>query len=171
MKNISSITAAALLIPAMFITSANAADTTVINIKANIVATSCLVTTTVLNIDLGNIQGGIIQNAGSSTPWSGENVIDLTGCPLGTTSVDAKFTGKTAPNDTNGYKNTGGDDAVSVQLGDGASTPKYFSNNTIINQPIANNGAQIKLHARLYTSGVAKPGAVNSTVNVEFSYK
>lgn len=163
-----------LVLPCIYNISAIAADDTTINITANIVASPCTISTSNLNIDLGDIQANTLESAGATSPWSPVNTIHLTNCPISTTSVVATFTGTPAVNgDANGYKNVGagGDNLISVELADDSSTPNFYSNNKTASKTIANNAADINLRARLYTNGAATPGAVASTINVNFEFK
>lgn len=152
--------------------AALAADTTIITVTANIVASPCTVSTSNLNIDLGDIQASALEAAGSTTPWSPVNSILLTDCPISTRSVIARFQGTPAANgDSDGYKNEGTDANVSVQLADNAATPKILSTGKTESLNVVNKAAQVDVKARLYSSGMAAPGAVKSTINVEFEYK
>lgn len=162
------------LVSAGFTASAMAADTTVINITANIVASPCVVNTTQLNIDLKDIQASTLATAGATSGWSDPQKISLINCPATTSSVIATFTGDPATNgDTNGYANegTGNDSSISVQLADDNATPNYLSNGKTSEVAVVNNAADFTVKARLYTSGSAKPGLVASHVNVGFEYK
>lgn len=152
--------------------AAQAANTTIITVTANIVASPCTVSTETLNIDLGDIQASALEAAGSTTPWSPVNSILLTNCPVGTNSVIARFQGTPATNgDSDGYKNEGAAPTISVQLADNAATPKMLSTGKTESLNVVNKAAQVDVKARLYSSGVAAPGAVKATINVEFEYK
>ncbi len=152
--------------------TAQAANTTIITVIANIVASPCTVSTETLNIDLGDIQASALEAAGSTTPWSPVNSILLTNCPVGTNSIIARFQGTPATNgDSDGYKNEGAAPTISVQLADNESTPKMLSTGKTESLNIVNKAAQVDVKARLYSSGVAAPGAVKATINVEFEYK
>lgn len=152
--------------------TAQAANTTVITVIANIVASPCTVSTETLNIDLGDIQASALGATGSTTSWSPVNSIFLTNCPVGTNSVIARFQGTPATNgDSDGYKNEGTAPTISVQLADNAATPKMLSTGKTESLNVVNKAAQVDVKARLYSSGVAAPGAVKATINVEFEYK
>lgn len=165
-------TVAILLVAVTVTPLSQAADNTVINITANIVASPCTISTSNLNIDLGDIQASTLEIAGSTTPWSAVNTIYLTNCPAATKSVIARFSGTVATNgDSDGYKNDGADPMISVQLADNASTPKILSNGKTETEFVADGAAKVDLKARLYASGAVSPGAVRSTINVSFEFK
>lgn len=151
-------------------TSAWAADSTVINIKANIVSSPCIVATDTLNIDLGDIQSVVLAKGGDVSPWSAVQNIQLTNCPAGTSTVTATFNGTPGVNVVS-YKNTGTAKDVGVELADDSSTINYLSNGTTKAVTVASGSANIPVRARLQSDGVATVGTVLASVNVTFEYK
>lgn len=171
-KNLCVISAALFMLNAGVATS-YAADTAVITVTANVVASACTIGTPA-PIDLGTIPATSLETAGATSSWSSvQSSISLSNCPAGTTSVEATFTGTPATNgDTNGYKNEGsGSQNISVQLADDAATPNMYSNGIKATQAVANKAAQFNLKARLYTNGVATPGAVKATITANLAFK
>lgn len=155
------------------LTLAQAADSTEITVKANIVASPCTVDTTQLDIDLGDIQADTLAVAGATSPWSSLSQIHLSHCPATTQGVQATFSGTPATNgDTNGYQNTGagGDSSISVQLM-GANSDYLSNGHKTGFMLVTNNSVDFPVQARLYTSAAAKPGAVAATVTVTFEYE
>jgi len=151
----------------------SAADTSQITITANVVASSCTVDTTSLQIDLGNIEASTLLTAGQFSPWSDEKTITLSKCPASTTGVDAVFTGVADTDDTNGYKNTSsGATNVSIELAkpDGVT---YLNNNAHYgNVAVSGGNAVFSVKARLFTpKGTALPGAAGAVAQVAFIYK
>lgn len=165
--------AAMLVSSCLPLTVAQAADSTIITIKANIVASPCTVDTTQLDIDLGEIQADTLAVAGATSPWSSPSQIHLSHCPATTQGVQATFSGTPATNgDANGYKNVGagGDASISVQLQGANST--YLSNGHKTGfMLVTNNSVDFPVQARLYTSAAANPGLVAATVTVTFEYE
>lgn len=147
-----------------------AADTTVINIKANIVASSCAVETDTLNIDLGDIDVRGLSGGGATSPWSDIQNIKITDCPAGVSTVKATFSG--TPGDyTGSYKNMGTAKNVAVILGDDKSDYNSMWNGSTLELPVASGGVSIPVRARLYSESLATVGTVEATVNVAFEYK
>lgn len=171
MKSYKYALAIALLSAGLPMSTVQAADNTAINIKANIVASPCTVDTTTLDIDLGDIQASTMEAAGSTSPWSALNNIHLSNCPLTTQGVQATFSGTPATNgDTNGYKNTGTDSFISVQLMDANNVYLVNGHKTGF-RTIQSKSVDFPVKARLYTSAAAQPGAVAATVTVSFEYE
>jgi minor fimbrial subunit len=170
MTNKLSLISCALLIAAGVVTSAWAADSTVINIKANIVASPCTVATDKLDIDLGDIQSVVLAKAEDASPWSAVQNIQLTNCPAGTSTVTATFNGTPGVNFVS-YKNTGTANNVGIELADDNSTINYLSNGTTKAVTVASGSANIPVRARLQSDGAATVGTVLASVNVTFEYK
>lgn len=165
--------AAILLSPFLSQTVVRAADSTVISIKANIVASPCTIDTTQLDINLGDIQADLLATTGATTDWSPVQNIHLSHCPVTTQGVQATFTGTPATNgDVNGYKNTGAgaDPSISVQLM-GANNAYLINGHKTGYTVVKNSSVDFPVQARLYTSAAANPGAVAATVTVTFEYE
>lgn len=153
--------------------TSQAADNTAINVTANIVASPCTISTSELNIDLGDIQATKLEAPGSTSDWSPVSKILLTNCPASTTSVIAHFGGGGAATngDVNGYQNLGMDKSISVELADDSPTPYYLSQGKELTTNVVNHSAEFDVKARLYSSGNSTPGQVGSTVQVVFYFK
>lgn len=160
----------ALLTTTSFLHYASAADSTVINIKANIVASSCAVETDTLNIDLGDVDVRELSTGGKKSPWSDIKNIVINDCPAGVTSVKATFSG-TPGLSTSSFKSRGTARNVAVYLADDNPTETILQNGTTLELPVASGGVIFPVRACLYAEGIATVGTVVSTVNVAFEYK
>lgn len=145
------------------------------NVTANLTYSSCTVNTSNLMFNL-YMDAVDLETAGSSSDWQAlpGQVITLSNCFGGTSSVDATVSGVMDDDDNNGFKNQSTAESpatgVSVQLKSGE---QMLHNNDVITTNIkANHTVDIPLAARLYTvKGNATPGDVYSVINLTLTYK
>lgn len=159
------------LMTAVMSYSLYAADTN-INITGTVKASPCTVNggNTDLSVNLGDdIQAAALTAGTYTTPV--DVILNLTNCPLGTSSVMASFSGTSDPvAGTNYYKNTGSAGNVAVALTE-ASTGNFKSNSATMTQSVVGGMATFALKARAYTSaGNVTPGTIRSTVVVGMTY-
>jgi len=145
-----------------------------LNITGNVVASPCVVNSGGgnINVDLGDIQATTLAEVASSSTERAFN-ITLTGCPAGTSSVVATFTGTSDTTaGTNYYTNTGTAENVAVALIQ-ASTGNLKGNGSTITQTVqADRTATMAMRAKAYSSaGGATPGTIRSVVTASFTYQ
>lgn len=180
MKNRLILSLSSLSLLAMLSANTYAADSSVINITATVVASPCQVSTPNITIPLGDVEASVLEAPNSYNDWStatDSSTIKLINCPVGTTEVDMVFTGTPDLND-------GTDTFLNAETGVGAATNvsiqmRYASSVTISNNSLVpahpsttTHDVSLPLEARLHTkNGNVTPGSVSAVINVAFIYK
>ena len=149
-------------------------------ISGKVVATPCSVETNLASgksIDLGTLGRTRFQAAGNAGDWQ-DFVLNLTGCPIGTSQVTTTFTGTPDSNDATLFANT--EPAVTaatniaIQMAQAGNTRSVLSNNSsmTINVDNTTRSAVFPLAARMYTpTGGTQAGLVSGTVLISFTYQ
>lgn len=150
---------------------ANAVD---ININGLVLASPCVVNggNNALNVNIGdNIQADSLSAAGSASPWK-DFTLQLTNCPLSTSSFSVAFSGTPDGDVTANYANTGSATNLSLELTtqDGATT--LSNGSSITNTPIPGSHAyDLQLRTRAVSKGSVMPGTITGLVQATFTYQ
>ncbi len=152
----------------------NAADTSSINVKGNVVASPCVIDAenSVINVDLKDIQAASLAEAGSSSEWKMFDIV-LKNCPVSTSNINVKFTGAVDGADPKRYKNTGTANNIGIELL-GIGGMDFVNNPVAMSFPVdkATNTASFTLKTRVYSVlGGVMPGSINAGIVATFTYR
>jgi len=146
---------------------AQAADVT-ITVNGRVVAKPCTVSTPTATVDLGDLLTANLRSAGSSSSWH-DVTLNLTNCPVGTSSITAAFSG-TADN-TGYYKNLGTAGNIQLQLEDNAGTTLNNGSSKKVQVQESSSSASYLLRVRALTvNGGATQGSIQAVINVTYTY-
>ncbi|MEX3137561.1 fimbrial protein [Serratia ureilytica] len=150
-----------------FVTSAS--DVT-INVHGSVVATPCTTILSDIDVDFGDIFSTTLDSAGASTDWK-EIKLDLDGCPVGTSSVNIKFSGAPSVVDNNYYLNSGTAEDIVLELQDSDSTllKNNESRTMDVNFLTGKASFPVKVRVRSLT-GNPTDGTISSTISVSYTY-
>ncbi|GAA0505004.1 type 1 fimbria minor subunit FimG [Tatumella terrea] len=149
--------------------TAQAADVT-ITINGQVVAKPCTISTTTANVSLGTLSTSTLQSAGSVSDWKAV-ALNLTNCPVGTSSVKATFTGTSDSTGTY-FLNQGTAGKIAVQLAD--SSGNNVTNGGTLTSAVSDStlSTTFNLEVRAITSsGSATQGSIQSVVNVTYTWQ
>ncbi|WP_333909005.1 fimbrial protein [Citrobacter sp. Awk 4] len=163
-----------LFAPALFMTmviasgGAMAADAT-ITITGKVVARPCTVSTTSASVDLGDMYAQDLSSAGSASAWK-DVTLELTGCPVGTSSVIATFSGTADSVAAEYYANNGTATNLQLQLQDSGGL--NLSNGTAKTVAVTGTSVSIPLQVRaLSVNGNTTQGTVQGAIDVNYTYQ
>lgn len=144
-----------------------AADVT-ITVNGSVVARPCTVSTTNATVELDELLTTDLKAAGSASEWHSVT-LNLTNCPVGTSSVTALFTGTA---DTTGYyQNQGTAKNVQLQLQD--TDGNTLNNNakkiTAVTEATSTSDLLLRVRA-LSVNGNATAGSIQAVINVTYTY-
>lgn len=161
-------TAITLLVATFVVGAAMAADVS-ITITGKVIAKPCVPSAAMSSVDLGDIYAQDLSSPGSSSVWQ-PVTLELTGCPSGTTSVTAAFSGK-ADSTGDYYLNEGTATNLILQLED-RDTSSNIKNGATKTVSISGTTATIPLQVRaLSIAGNAGQGTIQSTIDVAYTYQ
>ena len=146
-----------------------AADVT-ITINGQVVAEPCTITTTTANVSLGTLSTSNLQSAGSVSDWK-TVALELTDCPVGTSSVTATFTGTSDSTGTY-FLNQGTAGNIAVQLAD--SSGNNITNGGTLTSAVSDStlATTFNLEVRAVSSaGSATQGSIQSVVDVTYTWQ
>lgn len=146
-----------------------AADVT-ITITGQVVAKPCTISTTTANVSLGTLSTSTLQSAGSVSDWK-TVALDLTNCPVGTSSVKATFTGTSDSTGTY-FLNQGTAGNIAVQLAD--SSGNNITNGGTLTSAVSDSSlsSTFNLEVRAISSaGSATQGSIQSVVDVTYTWQ
>ncbi len=149
--------------------AANAADVT-ITINGQVVAKPCTIATTNANVALGNLPTFSFVNAGSTSDWK-TVTLDLTNCPIGTSSVKATFTGTSDSTGTY-FSNQGTAGNIALQLAD--SSGNNLTNGGSLTSAVSDStlSTAFNLQVRAITpAGNVTQGTIQSTIDVTYTWQ
>ncbi|WP_249213354.1 MULTISPECIES: type 1 fimbrial protein [unclassified Tatumella] len=147
----------------------SAADVT-ITISGKVVAKPCTIATTNANVALGNLPTFSFVNAGSASDWK-TVTLDLTNCPIGTSSVKATFTGTSDSTGTY-FSNQGTAGNIALQLAD--SSGNNLTNGGSLTSTVsdATLSTAFNLQVRAITPvGKVTQGTIQSTIDVTYTWQ
>lgn len=147
---------------------AKAADVT-ITINGKVVATPCTVSTPNVTIPLGTLASADFITAGSTSAWHSFS-LNLTNCPVGTSSITATFSGSS--DSSNSYfANTGAATNMAVQLADSSGNNLKNGSTKVVAVDDSSKSAVLNLEVRaITTQGKATQGTIQSIINVTYTY-
>lgn len=147
----------------------SAADTT-INVTGKVIASPCSTGTGAsYTIDLGQaIPASSLQKWGDITPVISKNVV-LSGCPAGTKTVTATFSGDPFPGSPTNFNNTGTAKNIGINVTD-ANNYTYVPGSTGTVNVAADGTATFPLKIRGASIGNATVGTIKSAVVMTFTY-
>ncbi|NWC93107.1 MULTISPECIES: fimbrial protein [unclassified Pseudomonas] len=138
-----------------------------ITVNGRVVAKPCTVSTPPAAVILEELFAPDFAQAGSTSGW--HNVmLNLTNCPVGTSSVTATFTG--AADDTGYYANQGDALNLQVELRDANENILNNGNSTMVKVDDSQS-INLLLHLRvLSVKGNATQGSIQVNINVAYTY-
>lgn len=136
-------------------------------VNGRVVTQPCTVSTPPAAVILEELFAPDFAQAGSFSGW--HNVmLNLTSCPVGTSSVTATFTG--TADDTGYYANQGDALNLQVELRDSSENVLNNGNSTMVKVDDSQS-AKLPLHLRvLSVKGNATPGSIQVNINVTYTY-
>ncbi|MFC6376541.1 fimbrial protein [Tatumella terrea] len=146
-----------------------AADVT-ITINGQVVAQPCTIATTTADVDLGNLSTVNLESAGAVSDWKSVT-LDLTNCPVGTSSVKATFSGTSDSTGTY-FLNQGTAGKIAVQLAD--SSGNNITNGGALTSDVNDStlATSFNLQVRAITpSGSATQGSIQSVIDVTYTWQ
>lgn len=164
----------AALVASSFCISTQAADTS-ITINGKVTAAACTVDSSgTYSITMPDATAATLSTTNSYGDWAPLDVT-VSSCPVGTTSVTAKFSGTADSADANKYANTTGagySTNVSVQLQNRSGTIADKGKDSTMTAVIdGSRKATFDLRARPFsTSGNTTVGNIKTVVMMDFTY-
>ncbi|MGA5653538.1 fimbrial protein [Rahnella contaminans] len=153
--------------------AASDVNTVVINYSGLVVAATCEVKTT--NVDIifkDAIGANMLESLGDRTDWNSGYSIELTGCEPG--SLVSMTMAGTPDADVQFYKNEGTAENIMIELSGDDENHRYYNGfvKDFYLSPQESN-LSIPLKARLLNNGrgAATPGTVKAVVTATFSYQ
>jgi len=150
------------------LSTVNAVDVT-ITINGKVVAMPCTVSTPTVDIPLGTLSSSDFTTAGSTSAWHSFS-LNLTNCPVGTSSVTATFSG-TSDSSNSYFANTAGDNNIAVQLADSNGNNLKNGSSQVVAVDDSSKSAVLNLEVRAITpQGKVTQGKIQSVINVTYTY-
>ncbi|MEH0876594.1 type 1 fimbrial protein [Pectobacterium cacticida] len=148
-------------------TTLQAADVT-ITVLGKVVAKPCTISTTNATVNLGNLNTFSLVSAGSASSW--HNVaLDLRNCPVGTTQINASFSG--TADATGYYQNQGTAGNIQLELQDSDGTTLNTGTSKSVQVDDSTQSAHFPLRVRALTvNGGATQGTIQAVINVTYTY-
>lgn len=147
-------------------TSAN--DVT-ITINGRVVAKPCTIITKNASVELDKIYTQALRAPTSASGWHSVN-LQLTNCPVGTTSVTAALSGKS--DSTGYYKNEGTANSVQIELQDESGTILNTGSTKTVKVDDTAKTANFPFKVRaISVAGDATQGSIESLINVTYSWQ
>lgn len=153
----------------MFLTisSLHAADVT-ITVNGKVVAKPCTVSTSNVNVDLGNIYTANMVTAGSGSIWQRVD-LNLTNCPIGTSRIMASFSG--LQDSTGFYENQGSAGNIQIELQDTQGNTLNSGSSKIVQVDDTSQSASFPLQVRaLSVNGHASQGSIQAIISITYTY-
>ncbi|MED9311391.1 fimbrial protein [Escherichia coli] len=151
--------------------SVNAVD---ININGLVLASPCVVNggNSAVNVNIGdNIQADSLSAAGSTSSWK-DFTLQLTNCPLSTSSFSVAFSGTPDGDIATNYANTGSATNLSLELTTQDGSTTLGNGSSINNTPIPGSHAyDLQLRTRAVSKGDVMPGSITGLVQATFTYQ
>lgn len=158
---------------ALVIASPAGASDMALNISANVVASPCVVTTTELNVDLGQkLWTSELAKANDATDWVAFS-FNLTGCPDSTTKVVATMSGDPDPTFPDYYQNAGDSKNVAIDVMDDTGQ-QQLSNGKTMTVAVDNkqHTAVFNMKGRVISpAGGGTSGAVKGHMELTLAYQ
>ena len=153
----------------LVVMTAQAADVT-ITINGKVVAKPCTIATSTANVSLGNLSTTSLASAGATSDWK-TVTLNLTNCPVGTSSVLATFSG-TSDSTGSYFLNQGTAGNIAVQLAD--SSGNNIANGGVLTSAVSDSSlaSAFNLEVRAISpAGSATQGTIQSVVNVTYTWQ
>ena len=150
-----------------FVCPAFSAD---INITVNgrVEARPCTVSTTDVDVDLGDLYTFSFVAPGSVSAWH-DATLNLTNCPTGTSRVTATFSGPT--DETGYYRNSGTAKNIQIELQDDRGARFNNGSNKPLQLPANSRNIRFPLQVRaLSVNGGATQGSIQAVISVTYTY-
>ncbi|MGL5384395.1 MAG: fimbrial protein [Serratia sp. (in: enterobacteria)] len=173
-----------MLLPALAVlpgTQAGAADNSSLNINGNVIAAACTVGSDLVAgqaVSLGTLGRTKFQVSGDADSTWHNFSLELTNCPVGTTSSTVTFSGTPDATDATLLANTEAQATaatnMAVQMSKQSDNSAILSNGSTmtVNVDTTTGTASFPLAARMKTpTGNVQAGKVSSTVLVDFTYQ
>lgn len=152
---------------AAFITPAHSADVT-ITVNGRVVAKPCTIATPTANVTLEELYTFNMISPGATSAWH-DVILDLTNCPVGTSTVTATFSG--TADSTGYYQNQGTARNIQLELQDEDGTT--LNNGTLKTLPVddASQATRFPLKVRALTvNGGVTQGTIQAVINVTYTW-
>lgn len=149
--------------------SVQATDVT-ITVNGEVVAKPCTIATTTANVSLGTLSTSALQSAGSVSDWKTVD-LELTDCPVGTSSVTATFAGTSDSTGTY-FLNQGTAGNIAVELAD--SSGNNITNGGTLTSAVSDTtlSTDFSLEVRAITpAGSVTQGSIQSVVDVTYTWQ
>lgn len=144
-----------------------AADVT-ITVNGRVVAQPCTVSTTSATVDLGDLYTFSLVSAGAASAWQSVS-LELTSCPVGTSTVTATFSG--TADSTGYYANQGTAGNLQLELQDSAGNTLNTGATTSVTVDDTTLSATVPLKVRALTvSGGATQGSIQAVISVTYTW-
>ncbi|WP_024531358.1 fimbrial protein [Serratia fonticola] len=149
----------------------HAADVT-ITVNGSVVARPCQTPPGDTTVDFGDIYTTSLNTAGSVTAWK-DITLALSGCPVGTSTVNVVFTGLAASN-ADYYANSsiaGSAGGIELELQDSANG--LLKNGASRDIPVDFNTGTAELPVKVRVrseSGIPTEGNIEAVINVTYTY-
>lgn len=139
-----------------------------IRVNGKVVAKPCTVSTTNVNVDLGNIYTFNLVKPGSASEWQYAS-LNLSNCPIGTSRIVATFTGNA--DSTGYYKNLGTAGHIQVEVQDEKGKPLNNGAQKEVLVEESSQAATFPLQVRALTvNGGATQGTIQAVINVTYTF-
>lgn len=145
------------------------ADDVRITVNGRVVAKPCTVVTKNANVELDKIYTNTLKAPNSTSGWHSVD-LQLTDCPVGTSSVTATFNGKT---DSTGYyrnEGTAGSIQVEVQDESGNILNTGKSKTAQVDDTAKTVNFPLKIRA-ISVAGGATQGTIETMINVTYTWQ
>jgi minor fimbrial subunit len=148
-------------------TTIQAADVN-ITVNGKVIAKPCSIATTTAMVDLGDLYTFDLASPGSASAWH-DVTLNLTNCPVGTSSVIANFSG--TADGTGYYQNQGTAGNIQLELQDDNGVTLKNGANKTISVDEATSSASFPLQVRALTvNGGATQGTIQAIINVTYTW-
>jgi len=152
---------------AAVIVPGHSADVT-ITVNGRVVAKPCTIATPTANVTLEELYTFNMISPGAASAWH-DVILDLTNCPVGTSTVTATFSG--TADSTGYYQNQGTARNIQLELQDEDGTT--LNNGTLKTLPVddASQATRFPLKVRALTvNGGVTQGTIQAVINVTYTW-
>ncbi len=152
---------------AAVITPGHSADVN-ITVNGRVVAKPCTIATPTANVTLEELYTFNMISPGAASAWH-DVILDLTNCPVGTSTVTATFSG--TADSTGYYQNQGTAGNIQLELQDEDGTT--LNNGTLKTLPVddASQSTRFPLKVRALTvNGGVTQGTIQAVINVTYTW-
>jgi len=139
-----------------------------ITVNGRVVAKPCTIATPTANVTLEELYTFNMISPGAASAWH-DVILDLTNCPVGTSTVTATFSG--TADSTGYYQNQGTARNIQLELQDEDGTT--LNNGTLKTLPVddASQATRFPLKVRALTvNGGVTQGTIQAVINVTYTW-